>query len=47
MRKDGTDSNKKLTKFFNNDFKGVEVVKEPGGFRKHYIMKILTDRKRE
>ena len=47
MRKEDIKSEKKPTKFFNSDYKGVEILKEPGGFRKHYVMRFLTDRKRE
>ncbi|MFW9963569.1 MAG: hypothetical protein ACFFCX_08400 [Candidatus Sifarchaeia archaeon] len=40
MRKSGEDPDKKLIKFFNNDYSGIEVLKEPAGFRKHYVVKI-------
>jgi hypothetical protein len=42
MRREGIDPEKNLVKFFNCDYKGIEVIKEPGGFRKHYVVKILT-----
>ena len=47
MRIENIASEKKLTKFYNNDYKGIEVIKEPGGFRKHYIMRILAERKQK
>ncbi|MFX1416827.1 MAG: hypothetical protein ACFFC0_08440, partial [Promethearchaeota archaeon] len=40
MRKSGEDPEKHLIKFFNKDYTGIEVLKEPGGFRKHYVVKI-------
>ncbi len=39
MRKTGVDPEKTLTKFFNDDYSGIEVVKVPGGLRKHYVVK--------
>jgi hypothetical protein len=41
MRKGNVDPEKHLVKFFNNDYKGIEVLKVPSGFRKHYVVKIL------
>jgi hypothetical protein len=41
MRKSGIDPEKNLTKFFNEDYTGIEVIKIPSGFRKHYVVKIL------
>ncbi|OLS31769.1 MAG: hypothetical protein ThorAB25_00710 [Candidatus Thorarchaeota archaeon AB_25] len=41
MRKSGIDPEKNLVKFFNEDYTGIEVVKIPSGFRKHYVVKIL------
>jgi len=41
MRKSGTDPEKNLVKFFNEDYTGIEVIKVPSGFRKHYVVKIL------
>jgi hypothetical protein len=41
MRKTDEDPDKNLIKFFNDDYTGIEVQKEPGGIRKHYVMKIL------
>jgi len=46
MRIENIDSEKKLTKFYNVDYKGIEVVKEPGGLRKHYDVKILAERRK-
>jgi hypothetical protein len=40
MRKTGEDPEKNLIKFFNDDYTGIEVQKVPGGFRKHYVVKI-------
>lgn len=40
MRKNGADPDKNRIKFFNDDYKGIEVIQEPGGFRKHYVVKI-------
>jgi hypothetical protein len=40
MRKGGIDPNKNLIKFFNVDYTGIEVLKEPSGFRKHYVVMI-------
>lgn len=42
MRMEDIKPDKKLTKFYNNDFKGVEIIQEPSGLRKHYTMKIIT-----
>lgn len=47
MRKEGIDPESKLTKFFNNDYQGITVIKEPGGFRKHYVVQIRTRSKKE
>ncbi|MHA2161074.1 MAG: hypothetical protein ACXABF_01540, partial [Candidatus Thorarchaeota archaeon] len=43
MRKEGIDSKKKATKFYTNEYNGVEVLDEPKGLRKHYSMRILTE----
>jgi len=40
MRKSGVDPEKNLIKFFNDDYSGIEVMKVPSGFRKHYVVKI-------
>ncbi|MFW9967289.1 MAG: hypothetical protein ACFFEA_09065 [Candidatus Thorarchaeota archaeon] len=40
LRKSGEDPGKNLVKFFNKDYTGIEVMKEPGGLRKHYVVKI-------
>lgn len=40
MRKSGYDPDKNLVKFFNDDYVGIEVLKEPAGLRKHYVVKI-------
>jgi len=45
MRIEDINPDKKLTKVYNEDYKGIEIVKEPGGLRKHYIMKILAERR--
>ncbi len=45
MRKDGANPDKKLVKFFNDDYEGIEVIKEPSGFRKHYVVKIRLSAK--
>jgi hypothetical protein len=47
MRKGALDSAKHLVKFFNHDYSGITVLKEPGGFRKHYVVQIQTGRKKE
>ncbi|MCK5150293.1 MAG: hypothetical protein KAQ65_00570 [Candidatus Thorarchaeota archaeon] len=46
MRKEDIDYKKKRTKFYNDDYKGVEVLQVPKGLRKHYTMHILTERVR-
>ncbi len=46
MRQEGIKSEKKPTKFYTDDYKGVEILQVPKGFRKHYTMQILTDRRR-
>jgi len=46
MRKDGTDSSKKRTKIYIPDYKGIEILQEPKGLRKHYTMRILTERQK-
>ncbi|MFW9944662.1 MAG: hypothetical protein ACFFB7_06660 [Candidatus Sifarchaeia archaeon] len=38
MRKSGEEPEKNLIKFFNHDYTGIEVLKAPGGFRKHYVV---------
>ena len=38
MRKDGLDAEKNLVKFFNVDYTGIIVQKEPSTFRKHYVV---------
>jgi hypothetical protein len=40
MRKRGEDPEKNLVKFFNDDYNGIEVLKVPSGFRKHYVVRI-------
>jgi hypothetical protein len=40
MRKNGFDPDKNLVKFFNIDYVGIEVLKEPAGLRKNYVVKI-------
>ncbi len=40
MRKSGEDPDKNLTKFFNDDYEGILILKEPAGLRKHYVVKI-------
>jgi hypothetical protein len=40
LRKSGEEPDKHLIKFFNKDYTGIEVLKEPGGFRKHYVVRI-------
>ncbi len=40
MRKDGIDPEKSFVKFFNVDYVGIEVMKEPSTFRKHYDIQI-------
>ncbi len=40
MRKGGYDPAKNLVKFFNDDYVGIEVLKEPAGLRKNYVVKI-------
>ncbi|TFG32297.1 hypothetical protein EU528_03935 [Candidatus Thorarchaeota archaeon] len=46
MRLENIDPEKKITKFYNVDYKGIEVVKEPGGLRKHYDVKIHAERRK-
>ncbi len=41
MRKDGADPEKNLIKFFNDDYVGILVEKEPSTYRKHYVVKLL------
>lgn len=38
MRKDGVDRERNLIKFFNVDYAGIDVQKEPSKFRKHYVV---------
>jgi hypothetical protein len=38
MRKDGLDRERNLIKFFNVDYAGIDVQKEPSRFRKHYVV---------
>ncbi len=38
MRKDGVDRQRNLIKFFNVDYAGIDVQKEPSTFRKHYVV---------
>jgi hypothetical protein len=40
MRKGGDNPEKNPIKFFNADYTGIDVIKEPGGFRKHYVVHI-------
>jgi hypothetical protein len=40
MRKGGIDPERNLIKFFNVDYTGIIVLKEPSGFRKHYVVQI-------
>lgn len=40
MRKGGMDPEQNLIKFFNVDYTGIQVLKEPSGFRKHYVIMI-------
>ena len=47
MRRESIPSEKKLTKIYNNDYKGIIIVQEPRGLRKHYTMRINTERKAE
>lgn len=46
MRREGVDSTKKRTKIYQTDYKGIEVVQEPGGFRKHYTIRIVTEKQK-
>lgn len=39
MRKTGADPDKFPTKFFNDDYRGIEVLKVPAGLRKHYTVR--------
>lgn len=40
MRKSGEEPEKNPIKFFNVDYSGILVMKEPGGMRKHYTVHI-------
>lgn len=40
LRIGNVDPEKKLVKFFNDDYKGIIVMKEPQGMRKNYVVKI-------
>ena len=40
LRKGNEDPNKYLVKFFNIDYQGIDVLKEPSGLRKHYVVRI-------
>ncbi|MHA1907923.1 MAG: hypothetical protein ACW98Y_11555 [Candidatus Thorarchaeota archaeon] len=46
MRKGDVDPDKNRIKFYTDDYKGLEIVQEPGGFRKHYATKIITRREK-
>lgn len=41
MRKTGENSEKHPVKFFNDDYTGIKVLKEPSGFRKNYVVQIM------
>jgi hypothetical protein len=41
MRKSSEDPEKHLVKFFNDDYSGIRVLKEPSNFRKHYVVIIV------
>ena len=41
MRKEGADPERNLIKFFNDDYVGILVEKEPSTYRKHYVVKLL------
>jgi hypothetical protein len=45
MRRSAISSEKKLTRVYNNDYKGVEITQEPKGLRKHYTIRIITERR--
>jgi hypothetical protein len=40
LRRSGEDPEKNLIKFFNRDYNGIVVLKEPSSFRKHYVVMI-------
>jgi hypothetical protein len=40
LRKSDEDPDKNLLKLFNSDYEGIEILKEPGGFRKHYVARL-------
>lgn len=46
MRKAGEDPERNPVKFYNADYTGIEVQKEPGGMRKHYVVHILIRKKK-
>jgi hypothetical protein len=44
MRKDQLKPRKNLVKFWNDDYDGIIVMKEPHGFRKSYVVKIGSEK---
>ena len=44
IRKDEVKVEKQLVKFWNDDYDGIIVLKEPKGFRKHYVVQLKADR---
>ena len=46
MRKEGTKSEKKLQKIYTDEYRGVEIIQEPKGLRKHYVVRIFTEKRK-
>lgn len=40
LRRSDADPDKNLLKLFNDDYNGIEILKEPSRFRKHYAVRI-------
>ncbi|MBY8996628.1 MAG: hypothetical protein KGD60_02765 [Candidatus Thorarchaeota archaeon] len=44
MRKEEIKSEKKPQKIYTDEYRGIEIIQEPKGLRKHYVVRILTER---
>ena len=47
MRKEDIKSEKKLQKIYTDEYRGVEIIQEPKRLRKHYVVRILTEKQKE
>jgi hypothetical protein len=46
MRKEGINSEKKPQKIYTDEYRGVEIIQEPKRLRKHYVIRILTEKRK-